>query len=61
MTKRELEAIQHGVRCAQNIIEALGYENYPYGITEDRDIQEMYYELNDMLIMLSKKIQKAKN
>ena len=61
MKKRELESIQYAVRCAQNIIESLGFENYPYGMTEDKDIRELYYDLNDICILLSKKIKKASN
>lgn len=61
MKKRELKTIQHTIRCAQNTIEALGFENYPYDMTEDKDILKMYYALNDMFILLSKKIKKASN
>lgn len=61
MTKKELTVILNSVRHAQNNIEVLGFENYPYGMTEDEDIREMYYELNDMCILLGKKIKKASN
>ena len=61
MTKKELNVILHGVRHARNNIDVLGFENYPYGMTEDKDIQKMYYELNDMCILLSAKIKRASN
>lgn len=61
MTKRELKVILNGVRSAQNIIEALGFENYPYGMVKDHEIQDLYYSLNDMCILLDEKIQKTKD
>lgn len=59
MTKKELTVILNSVRHAQNNIEVLGFENYPYGMAEDEDIRKMYYELNDMCILLGEKIQKT--
>ena len=61
MTKKELSVILNSIRNAQNNIEVFGFENYPYGMTEDEDIRKMYYELNDMCILLGKKIKKASN
>lgn len=61
MTKKELTAILNSVRHAQNNIEVFGFENYPYGMVKDEDIRKMYYELNDMCILLGKKIKKASN
>lgn len=61
MTKKELTVILNGVRHARNSIDVLGFENYPYGMAEDEDIRKMYYELNDMCILLVKKIKKASN
>lgn len=61
MTKKELSVILNSVRHAQNNIEVLGFENYPYGMAEDEDIRKMYYELNDMCILLSAKIEGASN
>lgn len=59
MTKKELTVILNSVCHAQNNIEVLGFENYPYGMAEDEDIRKMYYELNDMCILLGEKIEKA--
>lgn len=61
MTKKELSVILNSIRNAQNNIEVLGFENYPYGMAEDKDIQKMYYELNDMCILLNEKIKGASN
>ena len=61
MTKKELNVILNSVRHAQNNIEVLGFENYPYGMTKDEDIRKMYYELNDMCLLLDKKIKRASN
>ena len=61
MTKKELNVIFNSVRHAQNNIEVLGFENYPYGMAEDKDIRKMYYELNDMCILLNEKIKGASN
>lgn len=61
MTKKELNVILNSVRHAQNNIEVLGFENYPYGMAEDEDIRKMYYELNDMCILLNEKIKGASN
>lgn len=61
MTKKELSVILNSIRNAQNNIEALGFENYPYGMAEDEDIRKMYYELNDMCILLTAKINGARN
>lgn len=61
MTKKELTVILNSVRHTQNNIEVLGFENYPYGMAEDEDIRKMYYDLNDMCILLGEKIKKARN
>lgn len=54
MTKKELSVILNSIRNAQNNIEVLGFE-------EDEDIRKMYYELNDMCILLNEKIKGASN
>ncbi len=61
MNKKELTVILNSVRHAQNNIEVFGFENYPYGMAEDEDIRKMYYDLNDMCILLGEKIKKARN
>lgn len=61
MTKKELSVILNSIRNVQNNIEALGFENYPYGMAKDEDIRKMYYELNGMCILLSAKIKRARN
>ena len=60
MGKKELEVILSGIRHAQHNIEILGFENYPYGMAKDEDIRKMYYQLNDMCLLLSGKIAKMK-
>lgn len=61
MNKKELTVILNSVRHALNNIDVLGFENCPYGMIKDKDIQKMYYELNDMCILLSTKIKGASN
>lgn len=61
MTKKELTVILNSVRHAQNNLEVLGFENFPYGMAEDEDIWKMYYDLNDMCILLDEKIKEASN
>lgn len=61
MTKKEFTVILNSVRHAQNNLEVLGFENYPYGMAEDEDIRKMYYDLNDMCILLGEKIKEASN
>lgn len=56
MSKKELDAILSGIRHVQRIIEAFGFENYPYEMTMDEDLRKMYYKLNDMAILLNQKI-----
>lgn len=61
MTKKNLNAILSSVRGTMGVIECLAYENYPYEITEDQDIQKMYYCLNDICVMLFRKFDAAEN
>ena len=55
MTKKELCVIQDCIRAAQNSIKNLACENYPYSEFCDPDIKDMYYHLNDMCRLLTRK------
>lgn len=56
MDKKRLEAIYGAVWHAEETVEVLACENYPYTPFEDDDLRKMFYDLNDMCILLSQKI-----
>ena len=61
MTKKEYDAILCSIRAALGIMETIGCDNFPFSGFKDDDVQKMYYELNDMYLLLVKKIKKASN
>lgn len=56
MSKNEIEAIRAALICAADTIQHLGTKNYPYTDFEDREIEEMFYSLNAMILKLHDKI-----
>lgn len=56
MDEKRLEAIYGAVRHAKETVEVLACENFPYTNFEDDDLRKMFYDLNDMCILLSQKI-----
>ena len=60
MTVKEMNCMREAIRCAQNVIEQLACENYPYTEFEDEDFHSMFYQLNGMCIAIGKKIEAAK-
>ena len=58
MSKNELMAIKAALICAQETIQYLGAENYPSSTYfEDKEIEEMFYGLNSMILKLFEKIE----
>lgn len=55
MTVKELKVIHEALWAACRIVENLACENYPHTEFEDDDFRRMFYELNDMCIMVSNK------
>ena len=56
MTKKELIVIQRCICSAQEAIEQLACENYPYSGFCDAAFHDMFYSLNSMAISLTSKI-----
>ena len=56
MTKKELIVIRRCICSAQEAIEQLACENYPYSKFCDSDFRDMFYSLNSMAISLTSKI-----
>ena len=53
---RKLKTILAALRHARETIELLANENFPYTDFEDDEIRLMFYELNNMAIVMSNKI-----
>lgn len=58
MDKKSLEVVLDAIRHAQNTVETLLTENFPYTDFEDSDIRDLFYKLNDMGLALVQKIEK---
>lgn len=56
MDKKSLEIIQVVVRHARDTISTLACEHYPVTPFSDDNLGKMFYDLNDMCIAISKKI-----
>ena len=56
MEIRKLKTILAALRNARVTIEILATENFPYTDFEDEEIREMFYDLNNMAIVMSNKI-----
>ena len=59
MTKKELRIIRDAIGLAQSASEALACENYPYTDFDEKYLNDMHYDLNDMWLKLSEKIKEA--
>lgn len=57
MTKKELTVIQHCIRNAKESIEELACENYPFTDFYDKELADMFLELNNMCITITRKIE----
>ena len=60
MTKKELNVIWKALNHAQEVIEDLACENYPWTQFEDPDLRDMFYRINDMCITVNKKLEAAR-
>ena len=57
MKKKELNVIWKALNHAQEVIEDLACENYPWTPFEDPELSDMFYRLNDMCITVNKKLE----
>ena len=57
MTKKQLNVIWKALNHAQEVIEDLACENYPWTSFEDPELSDMCYRLNDMCITVSRKME----
>lgn len=56
MDIKSLTVIRTAIRSAKYIIEELACEDYPYTPFEDKDLSDMFYQLNSMVMALTEKI-----
>lgn len=56
MDIKSLAVIRTAIRSAQDIIEELACEDYPNTPFEDKDLSDIFYQLNSMGIALTEKI-----
>lgn len=59
MTIKELKSIRSAIRHAKQLIQELACEDYPFTEFEDKDLSDMFYELNDMCVAFTAKIEAA--
>lgn len=57
MTKKELNVILKSLDHAQEVIEDLACENYPWTQFEDPELRDMFYRINDMCITVNRKME----
>ena len=57
MNKKELRLIRNIITNAQDAIELLACDNYPYTDFHDDYFREVFYQLNDIAFSISKKIE----
>lgn len=57
MTKKELNVILKALDHAQEVIEDLACENYPWTQFEDPELRDMFYRINDMCITVNRKME----
>ena len=60
MNKNKLKAILNCISTAEDSISLLACDNFPYGAFEDKELKDMFYQLNDMCLLLRKKIEQEK-
>lgn len=56
MKKQKLIAMLKSILGTKAVVETLGSENYPMQPFDDSDIREIFYSLNNMALLLYKKI-----
>lgn len=56
MTIKELKQIRNAVWHARETVELLATENFPFTDIEDAEIRDIFYNLNEMSITISNKI-----
>lgn len=61
MTIKELKQIRNSLYNARDTVEILGTENYPFTNFEDKEIRDIFYNLNEMAITISNKIHVLEN
>lgn len=59
MTIKELKCLHSAIWHVKELIEELDCEDYPFTEFQDPDLCKMFYELNDMSIAITKKIDEA--
>ena len=59
MGSKEISVIREQIRSAMNVIEILSRPSGKYGYDDfyDGDIRDLYYNLNDMVILLGEKME----
>lgn len=57
MAEKDLLVIQNGIRTARDSMEILLGEGGHHWNIQDAELRKMYYDLNDMCILLSKKME----
>lgn len=59
MVKNEIAVIRSQIRSTMDIIEILARPSGKYGYDDfcDEDIRDLYYNLNDMVILLGEKME----
>lgn len=60
MNVKALWTIYNCISNAQDAIEMLACENYPYTEFVDKELGDMFYQLNSMCIAVTKKIEALK-
>lgn len=60
MTKKELNVIWKALNHAQEVIEDLACENYPWTAFEDQEMSNLFYQLNDMCITVNKRLEASR-
>ena len=56
MDEKTLRAILACIHGAKDVIQCLAIGNWPDRVSEDNDINEMFYQLNDIALKLYEKI-----
>lgn len=60
MNKKSFLIILEAIRNAKNTVEHLGTENFPYTEFLDSDLEEIFFDLIKMEILIYEKIEKLK-
>lgn len=56
LSKKELEIIRDAIWHVKNTISTLDCKDYPMTPFEDDDLGKMFYDLNDMVLLIGQKI-----